>query len=62
MSDFEAAFENFMKLKEYDIAATALFTLIHEAFKAGWMAGSNPITGEIDGKNNGGKPRLIILK
>jgi len=43
MVEFEKAFDDFIDRREYDKAENALFSMVHIAFKAGWLAaGGNP--------------------
>ncbi len=43
-NDFEAAFSEFLECREYDEAESSLFTVVRQAFIAGWLAagGSRP--------------------
>ena len=38
MQDFEKSFSEFIDRREYDEAENALFSIVREAFKAGWHA------------------------
>lgn len=44
-NDFEAAFEAFLDRREYDEAENYLFSMMRQAFAAGWQAaGGDPPT------------------
>ena len=37
-NDFEAAFSQFLERREYDEAENYLFSMMRQAFSAGWLA------------------------
>jgi len=42
--EYEKAFGDFIERREYDEAATALFSMVRISFKAGWVAaGGSPL-------------------
>ena len=43
MQDFEKSFSEFLDRREYDEAENALFSIVREAFKAGWRASRGEI-------------------
>ena len=43
MQDFEGAFSEYIDCNNYDRAQEALFTIIREAFRAGWLAANGEL-------------------
>ena len=44
MDDFEAAFSDYLDSQEGDEAEAALFTVMRNAFRAGWRAAGGPFS------------------
>jgi len=38
MPDFEKSFSDFIDRREYDVAESALFSMVRVSFTAGWLA------------------------
>jgi len=48
-NDFEKAYSNFLDRREYDVAQSALFSMVRVSFEAGWKAagGEPPVPHKI---------------
>lgn len=45
MPNFEKSFSDYLDSKDYDNASEALFAITRTAFKAGWVAAGNDLSG-----------------